>query len=254
MVFLFAVTAGLFTVGLLLAAGACGYAIAHAPGNRRLILAISSASVVLIGVTGAVLGSMTYTKIATVALPALPARATPGASPVGSQSEPTSTEPQAPQAAIDAWMHFQSDTGDYIGGGKQQVWTLKESDFSVGGSNRDIRVSVSGQGDWWYLEFRAPSNGQLGAGQFTNAERAPFVTGKAPGLDINGDGRGCNTLGGRFAIKTLTWTSAGTVAEMDVLFEQHCEGMGPALRGELWITTKLGVHRSPPTASSSVAL
>jgi len=58
----------------------------------------------------------------------------------------------------------------------------------------------------------------LGAGQFTNAERAPFVTGKAPGLDINGDGRGCNTLGGRFAIKTLTWTSAGTVAEMDVLF------------------------------------
>ncbi len=90
--------------------------------------------------------------------------------------------------------------------------------------------------------------------QFTNAERAPFVTGKAPGLDINGDGRGCNTLVGRFAIKTLTWTSAGTVAEMDVLFEQHCEGMGPALRGELWITTKLGVHRTPPTASSSVAL
>ena len=103
------------------------------------------------------------------------------------------------------------------------------------------------------LEFRAPSNGHLGAGQFTNAERAPFVTGKAPGLDVNGDGRGCNTLGGRFAIKTLTWTSAGTVAEMDVLFEQHCEGMGPALLGELWITTKLGVHRTPPTPSSSVA-
>ncbi len=253
-VFLFAVTAGLFTVGLLLAAGACGYALAHAPGNRGVLVAISTASVVMIGVTGAVLGSMTYTKIATVAVPALPARATPGASPVGSQSEPTSTEPRAPQAAIDAWMHFQSDTGDYIGGGKQQVWTLKESDFSVGGNNRDIRASVSGQGDRWYLEFRAPSNGQLGAGQFTNAERAPFVTGKAPGLDINGDGRGCNTLGGRFAIKTLTWTSAGTVAEMDVLFEQHCEGMGPALRGELWITTTLGVHRTPPTASSSVAL
>src|SRR6266550_1898176 len=68
-VFLFAVTAGLFTVGLLLAAGACGYALAHAPGNRRLVVAITSASVVLIGVTGAVLGSMTYTKIATVALP-----------------------------------------------------------------------------------------------------------------------------------------------------------------------------------------
>src|SRR2546430_11723821 len=137
-VFLFAVTAGLFTVGLLQAAGACGYALAHAPRNRGVLVAISSASVVLIGATGAVLGSMTYTRIATVAVPALPARATPGAIPVESQSEPTSTGPLAPQAAIDAWMHFQSDTGDYLGGGKQQVWTLKESDFSIGGTNRDI--------------------------------------------------------------------------------------------------------------------
>ena len=254
MVFLFAVAAGLFTVGLLLAAGASGYAIAHAPRNRGLLIAISTVSAVLIGMTGAALGSITYIKIATAAVSTLPERATPGASPVGAQSEPTASQPQAPQAAIDAWMHFQSDTGDYIGGGKQQVWTLKESDFSVGGNNRDIRASVSGQGDWWYLEFRAPSNGQLGAGQFTSAERAPFVTGKAPGLDVNGDGRGCNTLGGRFAIKTLTWTSAGAVAEVDVLFEQHCEGMGPALRGELWLTTKVGVHKTPPTASSSVAL
>ena len=96
--------------------------------------------------------------------------------------------------------------------------------------------------------------GQLGAGQFTNAERAPFVTGRAPGIDINGDGRGCNTLGGRFEITTLTWASAGTVAVMDVLFEQHCEGMRPALRGELWVTTELGIHKTPPTAASSVTL
>jgi len=96
--------------------------------------------------------------------------------------------------------------------------------------------------------------GQLGAGQFTNAERAPFVTGRAPGIDINGDGRGCNTLGGRFEITTLTWASAGTVAVMDVLFEQHCEGMRPALRGEVWVTTELGIHKTPPTAASSVTL
>lgn len=112
------------------------------------------------GTTGAVLGSATYARLTTVAVVTLPPRAAPGASPAESpQPEPTTSVPQAPQAATDAWMHFQSDTGDYIGGGKQQVWTLKESDFSVGGNNRDIRTSVSGQGDWWYLEFRAPNNG-----------------------------------------------------------------------------------------------
>ena len=99
------------------------------------------------GTTGAVLGSATYARLTTVAVVTLPPRAAPGASPAESpQPEPTTSVPQAPQAATDAWMHFQSDTGDYIGGGKQQVWTLKESDFSVGGNNRDIRTSVSGQG------------------------------------------------------------------------------------------------------------
>src|SRR5207244_2061189 len=82
------------------------------------------------------------------ASPASSARCEPG------RIAPSRTDDQRPTGSsggnrrLDA---LQSDTGDYIGGGKQQVWTLKESDFSVGGNNRDIRASVSGQGDWWYL-------------------------------------------------------------------------------------------------------
>jgi len=71
------------------------------------------------GTTGAVLGSATYARLTTVAVVMLPPPAAPGASPAESpQPEPTTSVPQAPQAATDAWMHFQSDTGDYIGGGK----------------------------------------------------------------------------------------------------------------------------------------
>lgn len=151
-------------------------------------------------------------------------------------------------------MHFQSDAGDYIGGGTLKVWTLAESNFSISGTNGDLHASVSGKGDWWYLEFRAPSNGNLHAGVFVNAERAPFVTVKAPGLDIDGDGRGCNTLTGTFDIKSISWTSAATVSELDITFEQHCEGGVPALRGELWIGTQPGVHKPLPSADAPITI
>lgn len=245
-VYLIAVAAGLFVVVLLMAGGACGYAIAHATTHRAQLLGIAIGAAVLFGLTGTVIGSVGLSSIKT------PAVATSSVHSTTTSSAPDSTYTSTPQPATDAWMHFQSDYGDYIGAGKQKVWTLKESDFSIRGTNHDIHASVSGQGDWWYLEFRGPSNGDLRVGQYINAERAPFVTGKAPGLDVNGDGRGCNTLAGDFNIRTLVWTSNGTVSQMDVLFEQHCEGMTPALRGELWITTKLGVHKAPPDVSAPV--
>jgi hypothetical protein len=149
---------------------------------------------------------------------------------------------------------FQSDSGDYIGAGQKEVWTLVESDFTLRGDSRDVQASVSGKRDWWSLEFRAPSNGALQVGLFTNAERAPFVTGKAPGLDINGTGRGCNTLGGQFRIKSVRWGSSGEITDLDVVFEQHCELGAPALRGELWISTQLGSHKAPPDLNAPISV
>lgn len=154
--------------------------------------------------------------------------------------------------ATDAWLRFQSDAGDYIGGGKSELWTLTESDFSIRGDNRGIQASASGKGDSWQLWFRAPSNGTLRIATFTNAERAAFVTGKAPGLDIFGSGRGCNKLSGQFAIKSVGWTANGDAVSIDVVFEQHCEGFSPALRGELWITTQTGVHKALPNMSAPI--
>ena len=251
--YLVAVAAGLFVVALMLAAGGLGYAIANAPTNRTALVGIGVASALLIGIAGSVFGSIAYTRLQTVAVATVREHQSPTATSASNTQTPAAdTASDTPLSATDGWLHFQSDNRDYIGGGVQKVWTLKESDLAISGSNHNIVASVSGQGDWWYLNFRGPSNGDLHTGTYTNAERAPFVTGKAPGLDISGDGRGCNTLSGRFQIKSLAWTTAGTVAEMDVLFEQHCEGGTPALRGELWITTELGVHKAAPSSSSAV--
>jgi len=246
--YLVGAAAGLFVVALVLAAGATGYAIAHAPRNRPALIAMTAGSVAILGVAGSILGAATYSRLSGPAVVETSNHVSPVTSPAGA------TPSSAPISVTDAWMHFQSDAGDYIGGGTQKVWTLTESNFGVDGTNGDLHASVSGRGDWWDLEFRAPSNGTLQVGRFANAERAPFVTGKAPGLDVNGDGRGCNTLTGTFEIKSIAWTSDATVSQLDVLFEQHCEGGAPALRGELWLTSKPGIHKQAPSAASSVVL
>jgi len=255
-VYLFALAAGLFVAALLAAGGASGYAIAHAPSHRATLTSVAAGAALVVVGTGTFLGSVAYSKLNSVAVVRVQGLSSPNANATpgdATQPQPASSTADTLQPAADAWMHFQSDTGDYIGGGVLKVWTIKESDLSVGGTNSYLRASVSGLGDWWYLDFRAPSNGHLVPGMFTSAERAPFVTGKAPGIDVSGDGRGCNTLTGRFEIKSLTWTQAATVAEMDILFEQHCEGMTPALHGELWYTTEAGVHKPAPAASSTIA-
>jgi len=243
-IYVVAVVAGLATIGAVLIAVGFGYEVAHSRAARiKPMVGVASVLVVLLGMGGAVLGAAIYVRINSVAVVTVP-----------DKSDLCLAQSAVLQPAQDAWLHFQADSQDFIGGGTQKVWTNVESNFATRGTKRDVQSFVSGQGDNWTLEFRAPSDAELRTGIFNNAERAPFVTGKAPGLDIDGDGRGCNTLSGRFSIRTLTWTKEGTIAEMDVLFEQHCEKGAAALRGELWFTTEVGVHRTPPSADSAVNL
>ena len=249
MTFLFSVLVGFLVVALLLFAGAVGYGMAHARAWRAPMIAAGCAVALAFGGVGALLASAGYTRLNQPVRPTA-FLASPIAAP---QSSPTAVADQQAQPATDAWLRFQSDSQDYIGAGKNELWTLVESNFTIRGDSSDAQASASGKGDWWQLEFRAPSNGLLKVGTFINAERAPFVTGKAPGLDISGSGRGCNTLRGQFEIKSVKWASGGEIVAIDVVFEQHCEGGAPALRGELWITTQVGAHKAPPDMATPIS-
>ena len=231
-------------VALVLAAGAAGYVLAHARVRALPLIAICLTATVVYGGVGLFVGSALYSRLAV--------------NPTAALVKPAPVSPSAgsdqPQPASDAWLHFYSDSGDYIGAGKHEVWTLTESNISITGDGSYLRAYVSGQGDDWQLWFRAPSNGSLHVGTYTGAERAAFVTGKAPGLDVFGSGRGCNTLSGQFQITRLSWTSTGAVAQFDILFEQHCEGGLAALRGELWVSTVAGAHRAPPNPAAAITV
>jgi hypothetical protein len=69
-------------------------------------------------------------------------------------------------------------------------------------------------------------------GDYHNAERTGFQTGRAPGLNVYGEGRGCNNVYGSFSIDQLVADGAGTITQLQMSFVQHCETpAAPAMRG-----------------------
>jgi hypothetical protein len=52
------------------------------------------------------------------------------------------------------------------------------------------------------------------------------------GLSWGFEGRGCNNLNGWFAVDSVTYNGTA-LAAIELRFEQHCEGLAPALRGKI---------------------
>jgi hypothetical protein len=128
---------------------------------------------------------------------------------------------------------FTSDPGDFIGGGKSKSYTNSTTIFGLSGTTAGITYSVSGQRDDWTIELAPPVGQQLHVGTYTDAQRSPFRDPGHPGLEVTGDGRGCNTLTGSFTITQLVVDATGAVKALAATFEQHCEGGAPALHGTI---------------------
>src|SRR6185369_3037631 len=70
-------------------------------------------------------------------------------------------------------------------------------------------------------------------GDYTFATRYPFQADSSPGLSVTGHGHGCNTLTARFHVYELQFDGTGNVTTFAADFEQHCEGLAPALFGAI---------------------
>jgi hypothetical protein len=131
------------------------------------------------------------------------------------------------QATPGNWTYLQSDAGDYIGGGFTTLYTSPSSPTSVSSSSGLASVSVGG----WFGDFKSMSSlTQLQTGYYGGLQRYPFNNPVKGGLDWTGNGKGCNKLAGWFTVDRVTYTGT-TITALDVRFEQHCDGAGPALRG-----------------------
>lgn len=133
------------------------------------------------------------------------------------------------------YVYLVSEPGDFVGGGQTYTITPATNAVSLNHGNGLLSIAV-GNGSTWHGQFKAMSGiGELQPGYYANLQRYPFHNPVRGGLSWTGLGRGCNVLTGWFAIDSITY-SAGDLASIDLRFEQHCEGLTPALRGKIhWI-------------------
>ena len=131
-----------------------------------------------------------------------------------------------------------SDAGDYIGQGRSLVMTEPTWRFLANQANGPDSVTVSVETVAtanfvrWTVWLAAPRGQSLHPGTYSNAVRAAFRTGSAPGIDVFGDGRGCNQVIGSFTVTRITAEAEGHVTGFEASFVQHCDSpTAPALRG-----------------------
>jgi hypothetical protein len=169
------------------------------------------------------------------------------------------SDPGPPRPPSNTVFRFTSDPSDYIGQGQTRMFTPADSSFDAGMVNYDNRPSDRQfrarifpiAGGFWYVNFAAPPGEVLVPGSYPNATRLGFEGAGQPGMDIDGDGRGCNSLTGNFIVKSLSLAPDRSIRLFDATFEQHCEGSTAALRGEILIDNR--PPNAPPDCSGVTA-
>jgi hypothetical protein len=127
---------------------------------------------------------------------------------------------------------YNSQPGDYIGAGGSNSYTPANATIGVIGSAEYLRFTVQTATESWDVFLAAPAGEQLHPAIYYNAERADFRTGRSPGLDVSGDGRGCNEVWGNFAVNQVATDASGNITLLDATFTQQCESAtAPLLQG-----------------------
>jgi hypothetical protein len=138
-------------------------------------------------------------------------------------------------------LYFNSQPGDFIGQGRRFTLTPVDGTFTAS-RNPDNGIAVDFDGeDFWNTDFAAAGDVPLAVGVYTGAVRYPFQPAGSHGMSISGDGRGCNTLTGRYAVLEVVYGSGGVVQRFAADYEQHCEGGTPALFGAIRYNSSIPV-------------
>jgi len=167
-----------------------------------------------------------------------------GGSGSGSSVQPPVVDPPLPPA-VPSFIDLSSDAGDYIGQGLDYSYSKADSVLTVTATDAHLSISVDGD-EGWTGEFQLPDTlTRLEPGTYDNLTRYPFHDAAVGGLSWYGEGRGCNTLTGSINIDTVTYDGSD-LTDIDLRFEQNCEGGVPALRGEIhWDTDDTTVPPGP---------
>ena len=159
--------------------------------------------------------------------------------PVGTITVPTSGN----------FLYLNSEPGDFVGQGMEQLYTSLGSAFaaSLTGHGTYFTASVTGpEPHIWHVGVAAASGEPLAVGSYEGVGPIGSPLPAPPELGVDGDGRGCNTVTGRFDVDELQRAISGDLLVFQATFEQHCEGGTAALYGRIRI-------ENPPPAPDTTA-
>jgi putative cell wall-binding protein len=125
--------------------------------------------------------------------------------------------------------YFDSEQNEFVGQG--QSWVLPTVTYN-GLHFGYPQFTASNGTDSFVIQISAPAGQLLVPGTYESAQRSVVRAAGYPGLDVYGDGRGCNVVAARFVIDDATYDASGNVLTFSARFEQHCEGLATALFGE----------------------
>jgi hypothetical protein len=135
-----------------------------------------------------------------------------------------------------SYVYLQSDAGDPIGGGRTVVYTPEVAYLRAGTSQNYLHVTIDGADTSWVGAFEVPAWMTSFQPGFYRDVAQPGGGNPTRGAMMWSADRFCTRLTGWFVLDGFTFSSKGALTSLDARFEQHCEGIGPALRGEVhWV-------------------
>ena len=140
-------------------------------------------------------------------------------------------------------LYLDSDPDDYVGLGQHlELRPPADGIMTISGSEVGVLVRFTGL-TWWQLMFVPRAGTPLIPGVYEGAVGVGDNGSSWPALSVASDGRGCNSLTGRFEILELEFGPDYEVPRFAADFEQHCGGGEPALFGSMRINSTLPVPR-----------
>jgi hypothetical protein len=134
------------------------------------------------------------------------------------------------------FLYFNGEPGDYIYGGAERLFTAPPATMTSSMSQAGDYFRGRLTPDFWGVDIAAPVGEPLAVGSYIRATRASFRPAGSSGIDVFGDGRGCNMTTGKFDVNELTYADNGQILVFQATFEQHCESrFSPALYGRIRI-------------------
>jgi len=127
-------------------------------------------------------------------------------------------------------LYYQSQPDDFVGQGAEATFTGTDGTFNLrtaSSSFLEATFVAPGFVHHWTLDIAAANNAVLQVGSY----EANDLLGLAR-LSFSVDSRGCANVVGRFDVLEIVRDGNGTVTQLAVNFEQHCQGLAPALFGQ----------------------